>query len=660
MKNHALLVLFTFFSFSNIHPQVPAGTARGVLPAGTPIAAPTAEMQQLEAELAAFQKEIEALSPEEQESFFKSMEEAVQKIDELSKTEEGKALLERLDKGDISDEELDKLINQIVGEEEPVVLPEEILEPTKPIEVPKPILTSKQEQAIDTINAIIAHTSAFLVKAATLPELPGKIKKWEKKKLIEWKPELTWNSLKTDIEQFVSQLGHVLDRDQRTKAYYHIDELLKDEPLLNSLKKIQQVVSQYEPLIEEISPLHTMRTSKASKDAFQKMINQYSEALYTLNIVDEIKKLLTKFEPAAKAAREAEEKALQKAELERKRKLAPGAPITVGAPEIPYTPGARMYEEDYEPRAPRVSRGYEPSYRDPFADLARPTDSKVPTSTARGKGAATPKGKEEKEAEKEEGKVKGKEEKEDLMTRLKKQAEKMDAKLFQEADAIVAKIAANLEQVATAVKETPLFATLENHLKDASEINFEFATEVVPGIARDLSVRRGALGNMEQLHRKLTSPAARKKYQTTLKKLLEKFKEPLEAIIVPLTKIEKAWPELQNAIPKSKLYAYFGKAEEITPAEDVQEDIEKELQIIEKTAPSLQAGLEQAVSLIEEKKQPVDEKLAEAQQKISTPVSLFELKKNIEALKEMVKNFDQPPKQAVKPDQSKSKAIIKK
>jgi hypothetical protein len=77
------------------------------------------EQKQLEADMNAFQEEFNKLSPKEQDSFYQTLEETVQKIEDIAKTEEGKNLLEKLDRGELSDTEFDQLINRLVGEEKP-------------------------------------------------------------------------------------------------------------------------------------------------------------------------------------------------------------------------------------------------------------------------------------------------------------------------------------------------------------------------------------------------------------------------------------------------------------------------------------------------------------------------------------------------------------
>jgi hypothetical protein len=91
-------------------------------------------------------------------------------------------------------------------------------EPEKPKKV---VLSSKQEEAIDTINALVVHTNAFLVKIAAMPEVVGSIKQWSKRGEIHWvNSSQNWQTLKPDIERFVAQLDRLLERDKKTGEYY--------------------------------------------------------------------------------------------------------------------------------------------------------------------------------------------------------------------------------------------------------------------------------------------------------------------------------------------------------------------------------------------------------------------------------------------------------
>src|SRR3990172_2338768 len=243
-----------------------------------------AEMKQLEAELGELNKMLEGLSPEEQEQALDAMvQEAMAEVKkELS--DEGKELLDKLEKGDISDEDFDKLLNELIPS--PDKKPEEKPAPAEqkkatPKAEPKAVVTSKHEEVRNRLVSLINHANLFIVKSGVIPELPGKIQRWEKKNTITWQAGLSWNSFKTELEKFVAQLNKVIEQDKKTKGYPHIDELLKNESLYNNLSKVEKAVVQSEPKIEEVAPLG-QKMSKDSKLALQKTITQFIEALYIL------------------------------------------------------------------------------------------------------------------------------------------------------------------------------------------------------------------------------------------------------------------------------------------------------------------------------------------------------------------------------------------
>jgi len=139
-RNNILHILIGLFFCGALVAQVPQGmpfSPDASQTMGLPPGMSPEKAQQFQHEMAEFQKEFEALSPQEQDEFFQSMDEAVKKIDELSKTPDGKELLNKLEKGTISDEELDKLIGQLVEEEKPKKEPIEEKKEEKPKEEKK-------------------------------------------------------------------------------------------------------------------------------------------------------------------------------------------------------------------------------------------------------------------------------------------------------------------------------------------------------------------------------------------------------------------------------------------------------------------------------------------------------------------------------------------
>jgi hypothetical protein len=643
-----LISLSILLCATSLYPMTPK------IPVGMPQLSPQ-EQKQLEAEMTAFQEEFNKLSPQEQESFYQSMEEAVQKIEELSQTEEGKALLDKLDKGEISDEELDTLINQLVGEETKEEAPKEPeieVEEPKPAPKPSVVLSSKEAQAIDMISTLILQTDSFLVKVATIPEFSGNIRQWTKKGTVSWIGTIqNWPDLKKDIEKMVTLLSELLEQNKKTGAYYHIDEFLKNETLYNNMRKVQTVVAEYEPKVQEASPLH--KINKSSKNALQKLLNQYIEALYVLKIPEEITALIKKFDPKAHAAREGEEKAIKEAELAAKREpRAPGRPIVAGAAEEPmmYTPLYDSYPEYKAPRTtPRTfipeapSRAYAPP---PPAPISAPSRGKTPS-------IPSGKGQNEKEPEK-------KEEESGIPKEYRERVAALDKKRQEEIDRLTNRVTDMIASIAKELAGAPSLKILEKHLGDETPVDIELVTEIIPDTQRELSSRRGIQGKMNELREKTRSPRARKASQATLKKEYEKHKKTFEEVDRNITAIEQKFDTLQKSIPADKLYAYFGIQSELPEPEKAElsyGDVEKKLNEIAKETKTEEEALDKAVHYLEsslaesEKYVSVQKELTEAaakplreiERKVPNPISLFELRNSLRELKKSIDEFDKGP-----------------
>ncbi len=564
-------------------------------PIGTPAGMPPAKAQQFQEEMADFQKEFESLSPKDQDEFFKSMDDAVKKIDELSKTPEGKELLSKLEKGTISDEELDKLINQLVEEEAPQKELEEKEEEKEP-ELPKQILTTKHEKAIDAINSFIAHTNAFIVKAATIPELPSKIKHWARKKNITLKSGQTWNSLKTDIERLVEQLNKLLERDPKTKEYYHIDELLKNETVHNNILKVQKNIAKTEPFAEEMPLLEIKKMKKDSKKAYQTLLNEYHEALYILNITDALKKLFLLFDPKAKKYRETEEKAVKEAERLGKPSAGPMYPTSRPTPGQAYSPPPRYTPTpSYEPPSAYIppSNGY--SYGPPRGQTRKPTMPKKPIAGAPKKKETD--GKEVEKDKKESGII------------------GVGGRLQREIDYALSKIEDQLKSAAQIIQDNNLIKQLESSFIDNSPMDISLAVEALPELNKTLNIQKGLLGDLYQLHRKFKSASMRKSIQKKLNNIYDKKKKDLTELYDKLDDLQEDWDSKQGSVPADKKYAYFGMT-----------DIE---------IPVLDEATEEQLLVINDQKK----RLEQTKSKVLAPYSLFEIKDLLKKVKEAIDDF---------------------
>ena len=523
------------------------------------------EMQE---EMRKFEEEFATLDPKEQDEFFASLDDAVKKIDDLSKTEDGKEMLSKLESGAITDEELDSLINQLVEDEpakkedEPVVQAKEEKKP----EIPKQRLTSKHEKAIAAINNLIASVNSSIVKAATVPEFPSKVKNWVKKKQVTLQDQKAWNDVKTDLERLVEQLSRLLERDPKTTDYYHIDALLKNESLLNNIQKVESAVAQVEPKAEDVPLLGGRRMKNASKRAYHALLNEYNEALYILNLTQGLKALFTLFDPIAKTYREAEQKAV-KAAGTKKPVAYSGAPGRYTAPAEYDTFGGGDYD-DYAPQGYEASSPYIPSA------APRRFGSSAATAPQPGQRRQAPSG--SKRGAQKPGELK--DEKLGDVSGEKKEDQKIEVPkevlaLQKEIDSFVKKIEDKLNDAAELISERKMIERVEGEFIDASPVDTAVVFELLPDLNASLNIKKGVLGDIHQLHRKLKPVATRQSVQKKLQRAYNKHKKELDGLLSKLSVLETEWESKSEKMPEEKQFAYFGIQVAEKPVDD---ELEKE------------------------------------------------------------------------------------
>ncbi len=576
------------------------------IPQGMPAGMPPADVKKLQDEMAEFQKEFDSLSSTEQESFFKSMDEAIKKIDDLSKTSEGKELLDKLEKGTISDKELDGLINQLVVDDkvDDKKVTEPAVEKPKEPERPKQVITTQHEQIIDTINSLIAHTNAFIVKATTIPELPGKFRRWAKGRYIKIKEGHSWNTLKTDIEKLVSQLNMLLERNAQTKEYYHIEELLKNENLRNNIVKIQKNISKFEPLVEEIPLLEVKKMSIESKRAFHNLINEYYEAIYVLTMLDELEKQFKMFDPIAKKYKDLEAET-------RKRAEATGKKLAIPARNFASSNDFSSNGSAYAPFSNRST------YSDQFDTIPRKNyPSERFQSHIFSQGKSQPKS--FAMAKPDDKKIKAELNPTKKLESTDKEVIRGGTNRFdQDLNLIFSKLEDKLSSFNKTLKDSALLKKIVTSFIDESPIDYTLAVETIPELSKALNMQKGLLGDIYQYHRKASHKNIRQAQQKRIKKLFDENKKEIEEFQKKITEIKKNWSNLKNQVPIAKQYVFFGmKDAEIETPEDASKELQSELA----------------------KKR---EQLAEAKNKIIAPYSVFEISELIDTLQKVINSFDQ-------------------
>lgn len=529
----------------------------------------SAEMQE---EMKKFEEEFANLDPKEQDEFFASLDDAVKKIDELSKTQEGKEMLSKLESGAITDEELDSLINQLV-EDDPVKKEDEPVAQTKEEQkpqAPKQVLTSKHEKAIAAINSLIASINSSIVKAATVPEFPSKLKSWIKKKQVLIQPSKAWNEVKVDLERLVEQLSLLLERDPKTANYYHIDALLKNESLLNNIQKIESAVAQFEPRAEEVPLLGGRRMKNASKRAYHSLLNEYNEALYILNLTQELKTLFTLFDPVAKTYREAEDKAV-KAAGSKKPVAYSGAPGRYTAPVSDsygggyddygyddYAPGGYSAQPAYIPSA--SSRRYSPSAVTQAQPGQQRPGQRRQAQTSGKSGSSKP-------GETKDGKL-GESKDEKSKDEPKIEIPKEMQALQKEIDGSLKKIQDKFKDAADIISEQKMLQKVDTEFIDESPINTMVVFETLPDLNKALNMQKGVLGDIHQLHRKIKPVATRQSVQKKLQRAYDKHKKELNGLLDALSALESKWEVKSEKMPEEKRVTYFGMKKAEKPLDD--------------------------------------------------------------------------------------------
>jgi len=347
------------------------------------------EMQQLEQIEKQLMQEIDQyvnnLSPEEQRKFHEAVEEETRKIEQMKP------------------EELNKYIeNTFSGIEEtlkepgaPIAKPTEPTKPetTKEKEI-KPEETEKQVKAINIIDSLIKRIESYLLKLNAMPEITAKLPKWAQQgRIVGWKPDMTSNSFKKELEALNQQLYKLKKRNEKNKKYIFLPDVVENEALLNNLAKVNNTLKNWEPQIK-LRTLEFESITLESKKATIQATNILLEGLTVLALPKAIDDIIVKYDPIAKQKREEEEKKRQQALESSKRGSRPGPTRSVGMDSSSAASGA--YQQGYydtgayHPSRRSRSGGYDsygraPSYTPTKSSARRAQPTRQP-SAARATG----------------------------------------------------------------------------------------------------------------------------------------------------------------------------------------------------------------------------------------------------------------------------------
>lgn len=396
-------------------------------------------------------KEIDAALPEDQrEAFWEEVARETERIeDEMNKLNL------------TTPAEREQYLLNLMSEEEPepvepaIQKPKtESVEPQKEVSKTKPSSSLEQdEEALKLIQQLTKAIENFLSKVAAFPDFDGRAIRWiQKGSITDWQAE-NWAHFIHELNKFVNLLQRFKEKDP-SFGFKHLHELMKDEAVMQNLKRLHTKLMDYEAKIK-INPFEVASMSTATKNAFIHSINALTESLYRTKAPQDLQKIIEIFDPIAKKIREQEESAAKEA-LSTSKKLPSTVPVkTAGKPEERYE-FALPKLEDFGLTggrvAPRPSRQGGPRQE---AEAPKKEDGKKgPATKEEGKKTTDEKAKEaadKKKQEDESKKKKQEESKEIKHPGIKKNIEDAFKK--------------DIEEASNIIFETPEFQTKDS-LKD--------------------------------------------------------------------------------------------------------------------------------------------------------------------------------------------------
>ena len=579
-----LLVLVFIFPFLS-YGMAPSPAPGAPQMAGVPPMSPEELSKWQEEVTKEIDQFVNTLSPEEQAQFHKD-------VDELTKV-----------MSQMSEEELVEFIGGMFPEEGAAPVPGAPMPAEEPIVCPLPAPAPEKfqptapaksiEAAQKLIDDIIAHAEHFMRKAQIIPELPGKIEQWvEKNKIKEWNADISWEILKNKIELFIQQLHTLKELDPVSKTHRHLSDLVQNERLYNNLAHIRDTLVRYEAAVE--APAFGLgKVTSQSRAAIRSVLSKFVEAFYKMDVLEDIKKLLEKYEPRAKILREEEETSRKKA-VEESKKERVGAPKRetkmpetgkrstdytgndYGYPSYGYNP---YYEPGYDQYYAPEQRG---GYGAPSGNQAKPGE-KGPGGAKGGTPGKTSGGAEAGQ------KPGGKDE-----AVKKKDETPLDAGSIRKLD----KLEKLMQETAQALNQGQL-PKISDHMFDKSPVDIETAINYLPAAKKKL----------KNLLDQIKSFKLNKEQKALAGEIKAIFKDNKAAFENINAQVQKIMAKLNDA-SADKQYAYFAREKDRASKDIVgqiqsPESLEAVMLLIQQIAKEIGVTLEaKTMKLPEEPKAP--------------------------------------------------------
>lgn len=522
-------------------------------------------MPQSEEELAKWQREVDAeinkyvssLPKEQQEQFYKDVEELTNVMNNMS------------------DEELTNFVNTLATQEQPPspqpapqpYQPVQPVRPTPPQPMPMPApvqLEPKYPSGPTKFTVDHLHTSmlaaaddidSFMLKVNIMAtEIRRLLENWQALNLLrDWKPAISWDILRADIQLLSKRLRTVAqERVPGTNKYRYLPILVEKENLCNTIERLHSVLRTYEPKFE-VPAFGLGELSKQSEKALLEIARVVTESAYTLDLLGALDNVIKGFEPEAKKISAAEEELRKKAkkdyeELKRREKKTPIV-VTEGTPySLPPAPTRTLTP----PPAPT-----------PFA---APKEEKKPTEE-----------KKKEEPKKEAGKEKEKE-------KDKEKAGKIDDLL----DALEG----HLEDFVDVLNEFPNLKSIQSHARAAGPVDATLS-QAISDATEHLSGARSTLRDLKRKMNTLKKEQSIAKELGRLNKIKNKYIDMLSGLNAQIESLIK-----DPSISTEKQQVYLGikkQAEEIEGSLKAQADApEAEVEAAEEATEEAEPAAEEA------------------------------------------------------------------
>lgn len=461
-------------------------------------------MMPTEEELAKMNQEIEAfrasMTQEQRDEFDKQVEELANAMK------------------DMPEDELNKFIETVFNAEslEPAPQPPHTPQPAVPVKETKPEEPLYKPSTVSTktiastksmIVTLLNHTESFLRKASLIPDLYGPLNAWVPAAILADKKSLAWQELKQDIERLISSLKVTLATDPATGHYYYLSSLIENDALYQNIIRLHDALMRNEPAVQ-VTAFGLGDLTKESRKATGNVLSAFVQAISAQQMIVEIQKLFSAFEPQAKKVIEQEESARKRAIEESKRGPTPSAMRSGGtfvddySSSTGYKPGlSDTYGYGNSAYIPPTTP-YRASYDQPSTSgESRSTQKSSPTSQP----AAAPSEKTEKE---------------NAAKKQKDEAAAPDKKASDTADKITEKIAGFLEDCIIGIKAKKLDVTVMDSDKQ------EAVDEAAGRIARIIS----RIKTLENVTKDFTG-AQKDVYMDQIKIMVKEEKDLFDTII---------------------------------------------------------------------------------------------------------------------------------